>query len=155
MPKQSAGILLYKMVDNNPLVFLVHPGGPLWKNKDTGAWSVPKGEFVAGEDTLDAAKREFEEETGKPIHGVFTPLEPVKQRSGKMVYAWAVEGDIDSNTIVSNTFDFEWPPRSGRTITIPEVDRGEWFDPATAKEKINPGQVPLIDNLLQILAGKN
>ncbi|RYE14475.1 MAG: NUDIX domain-containing protein, partial [Sphingobacteriales bacterium] len=101
MPKQSAGILLYKIADNQPLVFLVHPGGPFWKNKDEGAWSVPKGEFVEGEDALDAAKREFEEETGQPIHGEFAPLEPVRQRSGKMVYTWAVEGDIDVSNIVS------------------------------------------------------
>ena len=154
MPKQSAGILLYKIADKQPLVFLVHPGGPFWKNKDAGAWSVPKGEFEEGEDTLDAAKREFEEETGQPVHGEFLPLEPVRQRSGKMVFVWAVKGDIDIEKIVSNTFDLEWPPRSGKTITIPEVDRGDWFDIDAAKIKINPGQVPLIDNLVRVLEEK-
>jgi predicted NUDIX family NTP pyrophosphohydrolase len=154
MPKQSAGILLYKIVDQQVLVFLVHPGGPFWKNKDTGVWSVPKGEFEPGEDILDAARREFEEETGQLIHGEFTPLEPVTQRSGKKVFAWAVEGDIDTNNIVSNRFDLEFPPRSGKYINIPEVDRGDWFSPKVAVEKINPGQVGLIEQLVGMLAEK-
>ena len=153
-PKPAAGILLYKLLNGQPLVFLVHPGGPFWKNKHKEAWSVPKGEIDEGEDTLTAARREFEEETGQQVHGEFVPLEPVTQRSGKRVYAWAVEGDIDTATVVSNVFDFEWPPRSGKFISIPEVDRGEWFDIQAARVAINPGQLPLLNNLLQILAAR-
>ncbi|RYY36851.1 MAG: NUDIX domain-containing protein [Sphingobacteriaceae bacterium] len=154
MPKQAAGILLYRFFDNQLQFFLVHPGGPFWKNKDAGAWSIPKGEFDNDEDTLTAAKREFEEETGQKIHGEFVPLQPVKQRSGKIVYAWAVEGDIDIENVVSNTFDFEWPPRSGKYINIPEVDRGAWFTLDAANVALNPGQVPLLDNLVKILNHK-
>ncbi|RVU00795.1 NUDIX domain-containing protein [Mucilaginibacter limnophilus] len=154
MPKQSAGILLYRTINDQPEVFLVHPGGPFWKNKDAGAWSIPKGEFLEGEDTLTAAQREFEEETGQKVHGKFVPLEPVTQRSGKVVYSWAVEGDINIDNIVSNTFDFEWPPRSGKYINIPEVDKGAWFNLEAAKTVINPGQVPLLGNLIKILNDK-
>jgi predicted NUDIX family NTP pyrophosphohydrolase len=125
----------------------VHPGGPFWKNKDAGAWSVPKGEFLDTEDALIAAKREFLEETGQPIDGHFIKLKPVKLKSGKTVHAWAVEGDIDENNIKSNTFPFEWPPKSGKTIEIPEVDKASWFDLVTAREKINPAQIALIDEL--------
>lgn len=153
MPQQSAGILLYKMLNNEPMIFLVHPGGPFWKNKDKGAWSIHKGELDPDEDTLVAAKREFEEETGQKIHGEFTPLPPVKQRSGKIVNAWAVEGDVDTTKIVSNTFALSWPPKSGKTIAIPEVDKGDFFTVDDARIYINPGQAPLIDALLKILAG--
>src|SRR5207248_3330342 len=117
-------------------IFLVHPGGPFWKNKDIGAWSIPKGEFGDEENAVDAARREFEEETGQPVTGKFTELTPVKLKSGKIVYAWAVEGDIDATTIQCQTFiDVEWPPRSGKYQSIPEVDRGEWFSKELAKKK--------------------
>jgi predicted NUDIX family NTP pyrophosphohydrolase len=133
------------------MVFLVHPGGPFWKNKDIGAWSVPKGEYEEGEDPLAAAKREFEEETGSIIRGEFSELTPVKQKSGKLVSAWAVEGDIDPAKLRSNVFMFQWPPKSGKFIEIPEVDKGEWFTISEAKVKIIPGQIPLIDELVSLL----
>ncbi|GAA4307599.1 NUDIX domain-containing protein [Mucilaginibacter gynuensis] len=154
MPKQSAGILLYRIKDHQPQFFIVHPGGPFFKNKDAGVWSIPKGEFENGEDILAAAEREFTEETGQAINGEFTALEPVKLKSGKKIYAFAVEGEVDESKVISNTFPFEWPPRSGKTIMIPEVDKGDWFDADTAKLKLNPGQIALIDNLLQILSGR-
>lgn len=147
MAKQSAGILLYRIVDNQFQVFLVHPGGPFFKNKDEGSWSIPKGEFGDGENPLDAAKREFLEETGQTIGGNFIELAPIHQKGGKTVHAWAVEGDIDHETIVSNVFDLEWPPRSGKKQTFPEIDRAAWFDLQTAKEKINSAQVDLINEL--------
>jgi predicted NUDIX family NTP pyrophosphohydrolase len=150
MAKQSAGILLYRFKNKQLQVFLVHPGGPFFKNKDDGSWSIPKGEFLDDEEALTAAKREFEEETGQPIDGKFIPLEPIIQRSGKKVFAWAVEGDIDHETIFSNTFEIEWPPRSGKKQAFPEVDRAGWFDIETAKVKIIPAQVALIDNLTQL-----
>lgn len=145
--KQSAGILLYKKKNADLLFFLVHPGGPFWKNKDLGAWSIPKGEFDNGENPLDAAIREFTEETGQKIGGDFKKLEPVKLKSGKVIHAWAVEGDIDANAIVSNTFDIEWPPKTGKTLTIPEVDKGCWFALHETLEKINPGQIPFIEQV--------
>jgi len=151
MSKQSAGILLYKKIVNDLQIFLVHPGGPFFKNKDEGSWSIPKGEFLNDEDALIAAKREFEEETGQAIDGDFISLKSIKQKGGKTVYAWAVEGDIDHETIVSNVFDLEWPPRSGKMITIPEVDRADWFDVTAAKQKINPAQVLFIERLIEIL----
>src|SRR5579862_6732951 len=123
MSKQSAGILLYRKVEGQLEVFLIHPGGPYFKNKDEGAWSIPKGEFVEGEEALDAAKREFEEETGQKIEGNFTALKPIVQKSGKKVFAWAVEGDIDPDTIKSNEFEIEWPPKSGKKQSFAEVDR--------------------------------
>lgn len=147
MPKQSAGILLYRKTPQGLQVFLVHPGGPFFKNKDDGSWSVPKGEYESGEDPLAAAKREFKEETGHEITGNFIALSPIKQKGGKMVLAWAVEGDIDPKNIKSNTFEIEWPPRSGKKQTFDEIDRGEWFDITTAKTKINPAQAALIDEL--------
>lgn len=146
--KQSAGILLYRKVKDELEVFLVHPGGPFFKNKDAGAWSIPKGEFADDEEPLAAAKREFEEETGQPVSGGFISLGSVELKSGKIVHSWAVEGNIDHETIVSNTFELEWPPRSGKKIMVPEVDRAGWFDPATAKQKINQAQGVLIDRLL-------
>jgi len=146
--KQSAGILLYRNTNNVLEVFLVHPGGPFFKNKDEGSWSIPKGEFLDDEEPLTAAKREFEEETGQSINGDFISLGSIKQKSGKTVYAWAVEGDINHETIFSNTCEVEWPPRSGKKITIPEIDRAEWFEVDEAKRKINPAQADLIDRLI-------
>jgi predicted NUDIX family NTP pyrophosphohydrolase len=149
MKKQSAGILLYRYVNNAMEFFLVHPGGPFWKNKDMGAWSIPKGEFSDEEKALDAAIREFKEETGTDISGKFIELNPVKLKSGKIVYAWAIEGDIDSVAIKCETFiNIEWPPRTGKTLSIPEVDKGEWFSTEEAKKKINPSQGVLIDELI-------
>ncbi|WP_295713014.1 NUDIX domain-containing protein [Mucilaginibacter sp.] len=147
MPKQSAGILLYRKLNNMMQVFLVHPGGPFWKNKDDGAWSIPKGEYEDEEDPLDAAKREFYEETGRYIDGRFIKLNPIKQKSGKIVQAWAIEGDIDHHNIKSNFFEMEWPPKSGKIQQFPEVDRGEWFSIEQALIKINPGQVGLLEEL--------
>lgn len=138
--KQSAGILLYKQVSGQLNVLLVHPGGPFWKNKDLGAWSIPKGEFTEDEEPLDAAIREFEEETGTLLTGAFKDIGNVKLKSGKVVHAWALEGDIDTSTIKSNDIDIEWPPKSGKKITIPEVDKAEWCNIPQAMEKINPAQ---------------
>ena len=151
MAKQSAGILLYRIEGGEPQVMLVHPGGPLWKNKDLGAWSIPKGEFLPGQDPLQTAKKEFKEETGRSITGKFTELMPIRQAGGKLVYAFAVGGDLDVSKIKSNTIPIEWPPRSGKIEQIPEVDRGEWFDLATARQKINAAQGAFIDQLETIL----
>ena len=148
--KQSAGILLYRKLNNILQVFLAHPGGPFFKNKDEGSWSIPKGEFLDDEEALAAAKREFEEEIGSTIDGEFISLGSIRQKSGKTVYAWAVEGDIDHETIFSNTCEVEWPPKSGRKITIPEIDRAEWFGVDEAKRKINPAQAELIDRLVNL-----
>jgi predicted NUDIX family NTP pyrophosphohydrolase len=144
MKKQSAGLLLYRITDAGPQVFLVHPGGPFWKNKDEGAWSIPKGEFTDDEDGLAAARREFTEETGFHAQGKFIPLEPCRQRSGKMVHAWLLNQDVEASEIRSNTFALQWPPRSGRTINVPEVDRAGWFSLDEAEKRINPGQLPLL-----------
>ena len=147
MPKRSAGILLYR-IRNKPLeIFLVHPGGPFWAKKDDGAWSIPKGEFDDNEDALSAAKREFEEETGIKISGEFIELDPIKQKSGKIVFAWAVEGDIDPSKIKSNEFEIEWPPKSGKMKSFPEIDKASWFDLKNAVVKINSGQLSLIKEL--------
>lgn len=133
-------------------VFLVHPGGPFWRKKDEGAWTIPKGEFTDAEDALVAAKREFQEETGsEPPVGDYVALKAIKQAGGKMVHAWAIEGDFDPAGLQSNKFLQEWPPRSGRRQEFPEVDRAEWFTTDTAKRKILAGQVPLIDELLATL----
>jgi len=148
MRKQSAGILLYRRVAAELQVFLVHPGGPFFRNKDDGNWSIPKGEFLEGDDPLEAARREFEEETGQVIKGEFIPLKPITQKGGKTVQAWAVEGDIDHTTIKSNHFEIEWPPRSGKQQSFPEVDRADWFDVGTAKVKINAAQAGLIEELI-------
>lgn len=153
--KQSAGILLYRIIDGALEVFLVHPGGPFFKNKDEGSWSIPKGEFLDDEEALAAAKREFEEETGQPVNGEFIELGNIRQKSGKVVYGWALEGDIDHEGILSNTFEIEWPPRSGRQITIPEIDRAGWFEPDIAKQKINPAQVAFIDRLVSHIEKKS
>jgi predicted NUDIX family NTP pyrophosphohydrolase len=149
--KQSAGIMLYRKTNGMLEIFLIHPGGPFFKNKDDGSWSIPKGEFLDDEEALTAAKREFEEETGQAVNGIFMPLGSIKQKSGKTVHAWSVEGDIDHETIFSNTCEIEWPPRSGRKITIPEVDRAAWFEFDTAKKKINPAQADLIERLVKAL----
>lgn len=142
--KTSAGILVYKKGNNEILFFLAHPGGPFWKNKDIGAWSIPKGEFTSDENAFDAAIREFEEETGIKPKGEFIELSPVKLKSGKIIYAWAVEDDIDADTIISNKFSFEWPPKSGKFIDVPEIDRCGWFGEKEALEKLNPAQTAFI-----------
>ena len=147
MAKKSAGILLYRIQNKNPEIFLVHPGGPFWAKKDDGAWSIPKGEFEENEDPLEAAKREFEEETGLRISGEFVQLNPIKQKSGKIVFAWALEGNFDPATIKSNSFEIEWPPGSGKMRSFPEIDKAEWFSITVAKTKINSGQSALINEL--------
>jgi predicted NUDIX family NTP pyrophosphohydrolase len=147
MPKRSAGLLMYRRSGGNVEVLLVHPGGPFWAKKDTGAWSIPKGEYDDGEDAFAAATREFQEETGLVAHGSFLPLVPVRQQRGKVVQAWAFEGDCQPELLRSTTFSLEWPPRSGRRQEFPEVDRAEWFGLEEAKRKIVPGQVALLDEL--------
>lgn len=146
MPRKSAGLLLYRRRDRLE-VLLVHPGGPLWVKKDERAWSIPKGEIEDGEDPLAAARREFQEELGAQAVGEFTPLAPVRQSSGKLIWAWAVEGDFDPATLRSSTFSMEWPPRSGRRQEFPEVDRAAWLPIEIARVKINPGQIGLLDQL--------
>jgi predicted NUDIX family NTP pyrophosphohydrolase len=148
MPKRSAGILLYRKINSQLQVFLVHPGGPFFKNKDAGAWSIPKGEFSDDEDPLVAAKREFREETGQVIDGNFIQLKPVTLKSGKIVHAWAVESDIDHETIFSNLFEIEWPPKSGKKQSFPEIDRAGWFEVEEARLKINARQLGLIEDFL-------
>lgn len=152
MAKVSAGLLMYRRRGGRVEVLLVHPGGPFWRNKDAGAWSIPKGEVQAGEDLLAAARREFEEELGLRAEGPFTQLNPVKQKGGKVVHAWAFEGDCDPAAIRSNTFTMEWPPRSGRMAEFPEIDRAEFFALAEAIGKVNPAQAGLIDQLGRLLA---
>lgn len=147
MPQQSAGIVLYRIQNNNIEIFLVHPGGPYWSKKDEGAWSIPKGEFDGDEEPLAAAKREFQEETGIEISGEFIRLNPVKQKGGKMVYAWAVEGDVDPGKIKSNSFEIEWPPRSGKMKSFLEIDKAAWFHLIDAKKKIIEAQFALITEL--------
>lgn len=147
MPKQSAGLLLFRESRGRIEVLLVHPGGPFWARKDAGAWSIPKGEFDADEEPLAAARREFEEETGQAVTGEFVALQPVRQRSGKIVHAWAVRADLDPARLRSNTFTMEWPPKSGQLREFPEVDRAAWFTLDEAREKIQPGQRPLLDQL--------
>jgi predicted NUDIX family NTP pyrophosphohydrolase len=151
MAKTSAGVLLYRRAGKLLEVFLVHPGGPFWAKKDDGAWSIPKGEFDRGQDPVEVAMREFEEETGFPLKGKLQALEPVKQAGGKIVYAWAVEGEIDASAIRSNTFSIEWPPHSGKTQEFPEVDRASWFDLDTAGRKFLKSQVPLLEQLQEKL----
>jgi predicted NUDIX family NTP pyrophosphohydrolase len=155
MAKVSAGVLLYRRPRAIVEVFLVHPGGPFWARKDDGAWSIPKGEIEPGEEPLARAQREFAEETGFAVAGEFRALAPVRQAGGKIVYAWAVEGDADAAAIRSNRFSMEWPPRSGRSQEFPEVDRAAWFDLKTARQKLNPGQRALVDALECLLGGGN
>lgn len=151
---RSAGILLYRRRDGALEVLLVHPGGPAWARRDAGAWSIPKGELDNGEAPLAAARREFAEELGTELpDGEAVDLGEVRQKSGKLVTAWAVGGDLDPATVVSNTFEMQWPPRSGRTQTFPEVDRADWFSLEAAADKLNPGQVPLLDRLREALGG--
>jgi predicted NUDIX family NTP pyrophosphohydrolase len=145
--KNSAGILLYRLHGSKPEIFLVHPGGPFWAKKDAGAWSIPKGEFEPGEDRLEAAKREFREETGFALEGDFIELAPVKQPGGKVVYGWAAEGDCAPESLESNTFSLEWPPRSGKRMEFPEVDRAGWFTLEMAREKILKGQLGFLEEL--------
>ena len=147
MAKISAGILLYRRRGNALEVFLVHPGGPFWAKRDEGAWSMPKGEAEAGEDLRARAKTEFQEETGFAPPRELRALAVVKQAGGKLVHAFAAEGDCDAGAIKSNTFDLEWPPHSGKRRSFPEVDRAAWFDVASARRRINEGQVPLLDAL--------
>lgn len=153
MPKRSAGLLMYRTCNGSLELFLVHPGGPYWAKKDDGAWSIPKGEYPAGEDPLEAAKREFREETGLETEGETLELQPVKQSGGKIVHAWAVEGNCDPREIKSNTFSIEWPPRSGAIKEFPEIDRADWFEVEAAKKKILSGQVAFIDQLVDIVKG--
>jgi predicted NUDIX family NTP pyrophosphohydrolase len=152
MAKISAGILLYRQRDGVIEVLLVHPGGPYWRNKDLGVWSIPKGEVEPGEDLLHRAKQEFSEETGFSATGTFLPLAPRQQASGKLVHAWAVEGNLDPDAITSNRFSLEWPPHSGRRQEFPEVDRAAWFDLATARLKITRGQLRFLSELEALLA---
>jgi predicted NUDIX family NTP pyrophosphohydrolase len=155
MPKISAGLLWYRFQNTLPEIFLVHPGGPFWQKKDMGAWSIPKGELGKDENALDAAKREMKEETGidpeKPglRSSAFLELTPVQQKSGKVILAWAVQGGIDASEIDCNTFEIEWPPKSGKKKSFPEIDKAGWFTISEAKNKIVPGQLPLIEELEQ------
>jgi predicted NUDIX family NTP pyrophosphohydrolase len=148
--KASAGLLIYRN-QNGLQVFLIHPGGPYWQGKDDAAWSIPKGEVGDNEEPLEAAKREFKEETGFDPHGPFLPLTPVKQSSYKTVHAWAAEGDYDPSKIQSNSFPIEWPPKSGNMQFFPEADAAEWFPITEARKKILKGQVPLLDELEKML----
>ena len=151
MSKKSAGLLLFREMSGHLEVLLVHPGGPFWSKKDEGAWSIPKGELGEGEDPLEAAKREFEEEMGSPVQGEAIPLHPLKQPGGKTVHAWAVRGDFDPDLLRSNTFPLEWPPKSGRIQEFPEVDRAAWFTIETARQKILKGQAGFLDQLQELL----
>ena len=151
MANKSAGLMLYRFKNRQLEIFLVHPGGPYWTKKDAGSWSIPKGEFTEDEDVLEAAKREFKEETGFTIDGDFVLLCPLKQPSGKVIHVWAVEGDCDPLKLKSNTFRLEWPPRSGKVQDYPEVDKGNWFNVTTAKEKISKGQLNFIDQLVELV----
>jgi predicted NUDIX family NTP pyrophosphohydrolase len=149
--KKSAGILAYRRGASGLEIFLMHPGGPFWEQKDLGAWSIPKGEPGDNESEETAARREFEEETGFKITGGLIPLKPIRQKSGKRVQAWALEQDMDASAIKSNHFEMEWPPRSGRLQQFPEMDRAAWFSVEEARKKMFEGQAALIDELLEIL----
>ena len=150
MPKRSAGILLYRVADGAVEVLLVHPGGPFWARRDAGVWSIPKGEYEDGDDPRVCALREFEEETGTALPpGELTDLGELKQKSGKLVRAFAAEGDLDTDTVASNTFEMEWPPRSGRMAEFPEVDRAAWFGIEEARDKLVPAQTGFLDRLIE------
>jgi predicted NUDIX family NTP pyrophosphohydrolase len=151
VPKRSAGLLLYRQHSERLELLLVHPGGPFWARKDDGAWSIPKGEYDAGEDALAVAKREFMEEIGVAVDGAFIDLGEVVQPGRKVVRTFALAGDVDVTRLVSNTFEMEWPPKSGRRQAFPEVDRAEWFAPDDARRKILAGQRPFIDRLVERL----
>lgn len=154
MSKISAGILMYRFRAGVLEVLLVHPGGPLWSKRDLGSWSIPKGEYTDKEDPFIVAKREFQEETGFQADGDFVPLKPLKQPSGKIVSAWALEGECDTSKVKSNTFKMEWPPRSGKQQEFPEIDRAEWFTIEMAKKKLLKGQVGFIEELCELLREK-
>ena len=149
--KISAGLLLFRRTDAGVEIFLAHPGGPFWRRRDVGAWTIPKGLIEPGEDSLEAARREFEEETGIRPTGPFLPLGSIRQKAGKTVHAWAWEGDADPDTIRSNEIELEWPRGSGMRRSYPEVDRCAWYDPASARERINSAQAELIDRLIEAL----
>jgi predicted NUDIX family NTP pyrophosphohydrolase len=151
MPKRSAGLLMHRRRPHGVEVFLVHPGGPCFAKKDLGAWTIPKGEYLEDEQPLEAAKREFQEETGFPVPETFLDLGSIKQAGGKIVSAWAFEGDCDPSKMISNYCEVEWPPRSGRLIAIPEADRGAWFSIDEAKARIKSTQIPLLDRLTTAL----
>jgi predicted NUDIX family NTP pyrophosphohydrolase len=152
MPRISAGLLLFRQRGRQLEVFLVHPGGPFWRNKDDGAWTIPKGERSIGEDAETTARREFVEELGAQPTGTLIPLGRIRQRGGKHVDGFALEGDLDVERISGNTFEIEWPPRSGRRQSFPEVDRAAWFSPDEARQKINAGQRPFIDRVEDLCA---
>jgi predicted NUDIX family NTP pyrophosphohydrolase len=148
--KRSAGILLYRIADGTPEVLLVHPGGPFFTRKDAGVWSIPKGEYDEDEDPQASARREFEEETGTALPpGELIELGDVRQKGGKVVTAWAAEGELDAEAVSSNTFTMEWPPRSGRTAEFPEIDRAGWFEIETAREKLVAAQTEFLDRLVE------
>jgi predicted NUDIX family NTP pyrophosphohydrolase len=151
MPKESAGILMYKRQSDEVLVLLAHPGGPFWRNRDEGAWTIPKGEPEPNEGASEASRREFEEELGVPATGALQSLGSIRQRGGKWVEAFAMEGDFDPASLRSNTFEIEWPPRSGRMASFPEVDRAAWLPLAVARRKILPSQEALLDRLEVLL----
>lgn len=153
MPRVSAGLLMYRIQDGTLQVLLAHPGGPYFKNKDELAWTIPKGEVEPDEDLLETAKREFKEETGVTPIGPFIALTPIKQKGGKIVHAWAFKGDCNPTAIVSNTFTMEWPPKSGRQMEFPEMDRADFFDVPAALRKIKAGQEALIEELQEIAKG--
>jgi predicted NUDIX family NTP pyrophosphohydrolase len=148
--KGSAGIILYRKRNGIIEIFLVHPGGPYWAKKDLGSWSIPKGEYHEGEEALDAARREFLEETGVAVNGPFLALTPVRQPSGKIITAWAAEGELDPARLRSNSFSLEWPPKSGSSQNFPEVDRGAWFSLAEARDKLSRGQLPLLQGIADL-----
>jgi predicted NUDIX family NTP pyrophosphohydrolase len=152
MPKHSAGLLLFRRAESGWQVLLAHPGGPFWARKDQGAWSIPKGELAEGEDPLEAATREFAEETGQHVTGNFIALDPLRQPGGKLIHAWAVEADFDPAQLRSNTFSMEWPPRSGRQASFPEVDRAAWFGLDEARSRILIGQLGFLNALAARLA---
>lgn len=147
MPKRSAGLMMYRLSKTGLEVFLVHPGGPFWARRDKGAWTIPKGEYEHNEMPLTAAQREFQEETGFQAAGEFHELGTIKQKGGKLVMAWAFEGDCDPAKLISNTCEIEWPPRSGHRLEIPEIDRGRWFSVEDARQYIREEQQTLLENL--------
>ena len=151
VPK-SAGVLMFRERDGLE-VLLIHPGGPFWRKKDDGAWSIPKGEFTSAEEPLAAARREFEEELGAPVTGEFSPLGTIQQSGGKTVFAWAVRGEFDPATLKSNTFLVEWPPKSGRQKEFPEVDRAGWYAIPAARVKLLPAQTAFLDRLIEHIGG--
>ncbi len=154
MPKNSAGILLYRFNAKNLEVLLVHPGGPYWAKKEVGAWSIPKGEIEPQEDFLQAAIRETQEETGIKAQGKFIPLTSLKQKSGKIIHIWALQGNVETSKIRSNSFEMEWPPRSGHKKVFPEIDKANWFSIVKAQIKIVPGQLPFLIELEKLVNGQ-